>query len=196
VKFFGPDLAMALPLKLVSISGSPRHPSRTNSLVSAAGQAFAEATGADWQHIALPEIAPVIFPALSRDALPPAGEAVIRDIEAADILIVGTPVYRASFTGVFKHLFDLVHYEALRGRIALLTATGGSTRHALVTEHQLRPLLGFFGVHTLPTTIYAEEQDFTAYRLTNPAIAERIQTATGELLRLLGALSPATATAA
>jgi MsuE subfamily FMN reductase len=64
-------------------------------------------------------------------------------VEAADALIVGTPVYRASFTGLFKHFFDFVEQTALVDVPVLLAASGGSDRHALVLEHQLRPLFSF-----------------------------------------------------
>ena len=80
---------------------------------------------------------------------------MIDDIERADLLIVGTPVYRGSYTGAFKHVFDLVRHDRLRGTPVILTATGGSQMHGLVTEHQLRPLFGFFGALSLPTTVYA-----------------------------------------
>jgi FMN reductase len=71
-------------------------------------------------------------------------------VEAADALIVGTPVYRASFTGLFKHFFDFVEQTALVDVPVLLAASGGSDRHALVLEHQLRPLFSFFQAQTLP----------------------------------------------
>ncbi len=71
-------------------------------------------------------------------------------VEAADALIVGTPVYRASFTGLFKHFFDFVEQTALVGYVpVLLAASGGSDRHALVLEHQLRPLFSLLSRHRL-----------------------------------------------
>ena len=79
---------------------------------------------------------------------------------AADALIVGSPVYKGSYTGLFKHLFDFVEPEALAGKPVILTATGGGPRHALVVEHSLRPLFGFFTALTIPTAIYASDQDF------------------------------------
>ena len=69
------------------------------------------------------------------------GKALIRALEAADLIVVGTPVYRASYTGALKHVFDLLHKDSLAGKPAVLAATGGSALHGLVTEHQLRPLL-------------------------------------------------------
>ena len=77
------------------------------------------------------------------------------------LLIVGTPVYRASFTGLFKHFFDFVEQTALVDVPVLLAAQGGSERHALVLEHQLRPLFSFFQAQTLPIGVYATDKDFT-----------------------------------
>ena len=81
-------------------------------------------------------------------------------IEDADVLVAASPVYKASYTGLFKHLFDLLDPKALEGRHVLLAATGGSDRHALVIEHQLRPLFAFFGAHILPISLYAVNGDF------------------------------------
>lgn len=179
------------PLTLVSLSGSPRSPSRTDTLVRAIGTAVSEATGAVWQHFPLTAIATHIMPVLTRDALSPPGEAIIAQIEAADILILGTPVYRASFTGALKHVLDLVHYEALRGRVAVLAATGANRHHGLVTEHQLRPLASFFGMHTAPTGVYAEEADFDGVELRAPAIHARIRSVAQDVVRLTGRRCPA-----
>jgi FMN reductase len=91
-------------------------------------------------------------------------------------------VYRASISGALKHIFDLVDRDALTGRIAVLSATGGT---ALVGEHQLRPLLGFFRAFTVPTFVYATEDEFDAARLPNASVEERIARAADEAAHLL-----------
>ena len=55
------------------------------------------------------------FDALQRDAINERARAIVEAIEEADVLVVGTPVYRASYTGLFKHVFDLIHHDALIG---------------------------------------------------------------------------------
>ena len=70
---------------------------------------------------------------------------------AADALVLASPVYKGSYCGLFKHLLDLLDPLSLAGKPVLLGATGGGPRHALVIEHQLRPLLGFFEAQTLAT---------------------------------------------
>jgi len=182
------------PLSLVSINGSPHDPSRTGALVAAIGSAVSAKTGAEHKHIALAEAAPHFLTALRRDRLGKEGEVIVAAVESADILVVGTPVYRASFTGILKHLLDLIDPASLKGRVAVLAATGGSQLHGLVTEHQLRPLLSFFGAHTAPTAIYASEADFTDYRLSNPAVLDRIESAAADVAALLDTRSHTLAT--
>ncbi len=115
---------------------------------------------------------------------------ILRRIEQADLLVVGTPVYRASYTGALKHLFDLVDHRAFASKPIVLAATGGSLLHGLVIEHQLRPLFGFLNALTLPTAIYAVETDFTSHRISNPNIQARIERAVQEATTHLDRLSP------
>ncbi|WP_370462067.1 NAD(P)H-dependent oxidoreductase [Phyllobacterium sp. SYP-B3895] len=82
--------------------------------------------------------------------------------------MVGTPTYKGSYTGFFKHLIDLLDPLALEGKPILLTATGGSDRHALITEHQLRPHFGFFMAHTLPTVFLPSIVIFWTMKLPPP----------------------------
>ncbi|MFA5122339.1 NAD(P)H-dependent oxidoreductase [Zavarzinia sp.] len=173
------------PFHLVSVNGSPRAPSRTGSLLQVINDALSVRLPVRHSAIDLAGEASALLAAPTRDRLSPAGESLVRTVEAADVLILGTPVYRGSYSGLFKHLFDLVGFDALAGKVAVLAATGGSPLHGLVTEHQLRPLLGFFGTYTVPTTVYATEADFTDYRLTNPAIGARAERAVSEAARLL-----------
>ena len=69
----------------------------------------------------------------------------------------------------------------------LLAATGGSDRHALVIDHQLRPLFSFFQARTLPLGVYASEQDFSGYEISSNALRERIALAAARALPLLTA---------
>ena len=107
-------------------------------------------------------------------------------VEAADALIVGTPVYRASFTGLFKHFFDFVEQTALVDVPVLLAASGGSDRHALVLEHQLRPLFSFFQAQTLPIGVYATDRDFTPeYTVKSEQLSDRVTLAVARALPIL-----------
>lgn len=181
-------------MNIVGLSGNVKRPSRTASLVEAIVSAAKDRLGCDGQTIELVDAAPVLFRALRSDQLDTGGRAIIDAVEGADVLIVGSPVYRASYTGALKHLFDLVDYRALTGKRVVLAATGGTPLHGLMTEHQLRPLFGFFNALTLPTAVYATEVDFTEYDIVSPAVRERIERAVSELAAVMSATDPTIAT--
>lgn len=165
---------MSNTLNVVAISGGLQRPSRTRVLTDAIVAALGAALPIDTRLIELCEIGGRLAGALTRKQVPADLDAQIRAIETADALVVASPVYRASYTGLFKHLFDLVHHEALIDVPVLLAATGGSERHALVIDHQLRPLFSFFQARTLPIGVYASESDFDQYQIANPALRARI----------------------
>ncbi|RQV30552.1 FMN reductase [Burkholderia cenocepacia] len=165
---------MSHTLNVVAISGSLQRPSRTLALTDAIVAALGAALPIETRLIELGEIGSRLAGALTRAQVPADLDALIRAIETADALVVASPVYRASYTGLFKHLFDLVRHDALVDVPVLLAATGGSERHALVIDHQLRPLFSFFQARTLPIGVYASESDFDRYQIANPALRERI----------------------
>jgi FMN reductase len=108
-------------------------------------------------------------------------EAMIDRLTAADAIVVGSPVYKGSYSGLFKHFFDLIEPARLAGVPVVLTATGGGDRHALVVEHQLRPLFGFFSSHTIATAIYASQPDFVDGHVHSEALLRRIDAAVSDL---------------
>jgi len=173
------------PLRVVAVSGSLTAPSRTTALVEAITEAFGRALPIEPHVITLNHLGPHLAGALTRKQLPPEAEAELQHIENADLLIVATPVYRASFTGLFKHLFDFVDQYALVDTPVLLAATGGSERHALIIEHQLRPLFGFFQSLALPVGVYAHDSDFTDYKISNEQLDDRIEKAIARALPLV-----------
>ena len=175
---------------LLGVAGSVRRPSRTTALVAAVVDAIGERLGTSGRTIELGDGGAPFFAALQRDTLRGRALEIVEAIEAADVLVVGTPVYRASYTGLFKHVFDLVDQDALAGKAVVLTATGGSPMHGLVMEHQLRPLFGFFRAHTMPSAVYATETDFEQYAVASPAVRDRVARAAEEVARLLGPSTP------
>lgn len=188
---------MSNRLNVVAVSGSLQRPSRTLVVVEQLLAALAAAAPIDTHLVELGEVGPRLAGAVHRKQVPADIEADIKAIESADLLVVATPVYRASYTGLFKHLFDLVHHEALIDVPVLLAATGGSERHALVIDHQLRPLFSFFQARTLPVGVYASESDFNGYAIASPLLEERIALAVSRALPWLHAgRLPATSTKA
>lgn len=168
-------------LRIVGISGNVKAPSRTSALVASILRRIESELGIPGRHIDLAVSAPVLFRALRADQLGEEGAEIVRTVERADVLIVGSPVYRASYSGAFKHLFDLVHYEALVGKPVILAATGGTSLHGLMIDHQLRPLFSFFKALPLPTSVYALESEFDSYAIASSDIQKRIRAAVREL---------------
>jgi FMN reductase len=176
---------LAEPLRIVAVSGSLHRPSSTTALVVALAEAVADRVDAHIEVVELALVGPQLAGVLERAALPTDAEQALESIESADLLVVGSPVYRASFTGLFKHLFDFVDQRALIDTPVLLAATGGSHRHALTIEHQLRPLFAFFQALTLPVGVYASSAEFEEGRVRCDEVLERIEAAAERALPYL-----------
>lgn len=93
---------------------------------------FADEVQCEQYMIELGRLAPQLAGAVGRPQLPDAVERALTAVELADVLVVATPVYRGSYTGLFKHFFDFIHQDALIDKPVLLAATGGSERHTLI----------------------------------------------------------------
>jgi FMN reductase len=176
--------ATARTLSLVGFSGNVQRPSRTRTLVETVigrimARHAADAMIADV--FDMMDVMPDLGQALGGAEPPPRVQTLIERIATADALVVGTPVYKGSYSGLFKHFFDLIEPQRLAGLPVVLTATGGGDRHALVVEHQLRPLFGFFSAHTIATAIYASEREFTDGRVQSELLERRIDAAVGDL---------------
>jgi FMN reductase len=175
---------MSIP-HVVGLSGNTRRPSKTRELVETVGHALASRRQVRLDIYDLIDAGPGLGAALHRDELSLPAARIIEAIEKADALIIGTPVYKGAYTGLFKHVFDLVHPTALVGKPVLITATGGGARHALVVEHSLRPLFGFFTALTIPTAVYASDADFRDGTLVDDAVTARVGEAAEQLTNLL-----------
>ncbi|MDM0029950.1 FMN reductase [Variovorax saccharolyticus] len=176
---------MAKKLKVVAVSGGLQRPSRTRALVLELLEGLSDALPIETRLIEIGEIAPKFGGVLQRQHLPQEIEGLLKEVESADLLLVASPIFRGTYTGLFKHFFDFVHHESLIDVPVLLAATGGSDRHALAIDHQLRPLFSFFQAHTLPIGVYATDKEFTDYRVSNDALRARIALAVERALPLL-----------
>ena len=127
----------------------------------------------------LSEIGREFSGALSRDDLQPVAGGRAAPHRVGRAAHRRQPRVRASFTGLFKHVFDFVGQYALIDKPVLLAATGGSDRHPIIIEHQFRPLFSFFQAITLPIGIYASDTDFVDYRIDSQALRDRIDQAIG-----------------
>ena len=105
---------------------------------------------------------------------------------------MASPIFNASYSGLFKLFFDVIEHDSLDGRPVLLAATGGTARHSLALEHALRPLFSYLGADTVRTAVYAASEDWG--RAGVPAegtLVQRIDRAASELARAMAAREPA-----
>lgn len=120
----------------------------------------------------------------------PVLQEAINAVQSADALIVVTPVFSASFSGLFKSFFDLIDPKSLAGTPVLLGATGGSARHSLVIDHALRPLFSYLHAHIVPTGVYASPDDWGSADSLGSALPQRITQAANELAKAVQSSKP------
>jgi FMN reductase len=112
-------------------------------------------------------------------------DEVIKATIAADALIVVTPVFSASYSGLFKSFFDVVEPRALAGKPVLMGATGGSARHSLALDYAVRPLFSYLRARTVQTTVFAAPEDWGAGEAGTGGLSERSDRAAAELVDLV-----------
>lgn len=111
----------------------------------------------------------------------------LKAVETANSLIVVSPIFSASYSGLFKSFFDLIDPAALTGTPVVIAATGGSARHSLALEHALRPLFSYLHATVAPTAVYAATEDWGGEAA---EFVGRIDRAAGELAALLAIREP------
>ncbi|MEU2744027.1 FMN reductase [Streptomyces sp. NPDC007095] len=170
-------------MKLVVVSAGLSVPSSTRLLADRLAAATARHTSVDVQVVELRDLAVEIAHNFTSGFPGRALSAALEAVTEADGLIVVTPVFSASYSGLFKSFFDVLDQDALTGKPVLIAATGGSARHSLVLEHALRPLFAYLRAVVVPTAVYTASEDWGA-----EGLAERIDRAAGELGRLMEGL--------
>lgn len=171
---------------VVGISGNITRPSKTQSFVAFVAESLASGIGASHHSYDIEDFGPSLLSGRRVSQLDAQARAIVEQIYASTALVVGSPTYKGSYTGLFKHVFDLLDPAALRGKPVILVATGGGERHSLIVEHQLRPLFGFFEALTIPTAVYASDRDFADGVLVSEEIRQRTAQAVAEASRLVG----------
>ncbi|MEU1809168.1 CE1759 family FMN reductase [Micromonospora aurantiaca (nom. illeg.)] len=122
---------------------------------------------------------------------PAALRRTLDEVAAADGLIAVTPIFNASYNGLFKSFFDVVDRDTLAGKPVLLGATGGTARHSLALEHAVRPMFTYLRAATLPTAVFAAPEDWAGDD-GDSALRSRIRRAGAELAEQVDRRPPAT----
>jgi len=110
---------------------------------------------------------------------------VVEAVSGADALIAVTPIFNASYSGLFKSFFDVLDEGALVDMPVLAAATGGTARHSLALEHALRPMFTYLRAVVVPTAVFAAPEDW-ASGTADGALRRRMEQAAGELAGELG----------
>jgi FMN reductase len=184
------DLTRKPTARLVVVSAGVSDPSSTRLLADRIGQKVvdilresgveATVSAIDVGPIAV-DIAQSIVAGFPR---PKVQEAIER-LAAADAIIASTPVYKAGISGLFKSFADLIDNDLLIAKPVVLAATGGTARHAMVVDEQMRPLFAFLHAIPVPTSLYAAPEDWGSANL-----GTRIARAATELALLLRSGAP------
>jgi FMN reductase len=117
--------------------------------------------------------------------------ASIETVVGADGLIAVTPIFSASYSGLFKMFADVLEKDSLTGKPVLIGATAGTPRHSLALEFALRPLFAYLRATVAPTGVFAASEDWAGGDGTSSALADRIRRAAGELADQIAGRAPA-----
>lgn len=190
-------MSSASPLSVIAVNGSPSHPSRSRLVAEAVLAAIVERGEAadvavETEVIDLASLDPAALLALGSD---PAVDAARDRVAGASILVVATPVYRATYTALTKTIFDLLPQDALEGTVVVPIATGYGADHHLSVDHALRPLVASLGGWTVSTGLYATKADVSDDGSIAEPLGMRLEAAAEEALLLARAIGAAGPTA-
>lgn len=103
-------------------------------------------------------------------------QKVLEQVMAADMYLIATPIFRASFTGALKNLLDHIPVEVLMGKAVGFIGMGASDHHYLTVDTQLRPVLAWFGAHLVPGQVYLQSTHFKDGKLADPKAIAGLET--------------------
>lgn len=175
------------PTRVVVVSAGAGEPSSTRLLadrLAASVQAQRDSVvveTVDLREIAV-DIAQSMIAGFPVGAADPAAKAVVE----SDAVIAATPVFNASYSGLFKSFFDIIDKNSFAGKPVLIAATGGSPRHSMVLDHAMRPMFSYLRAVVVPTGVYAASEDWAGTSGDTATLADRVDRAAGELVALLG----------
>ncbi len=169
-------------MSVLLVAGSPAERSRSAALLDEAGRRLAR-RGVLVKRLRIRDLSPQAL--LLADVGNPSIAAAVRNVAAAEVVVVATPVYKAAYSGVLKVFLDLLVQSGLQGKTVLPLATGGSPHHMLALDYALRPVLQSLGAKHILPGIYATDAQVTAapegaYQL-NHEISARLDEAVNTL---------------
>lgn len=148
---------MNTAISVTTLVGNPRRLSKTLSASETLAQSIATGLGTLW------DAAPIDLAELYLDGIEPPHDGVERAIEqvaAADVLVIGTPVYKASYTGLLKLFLDQLPPGALSGIPAVPVTIAGAASHRLLADLHLRPVLTELGARLPVPSLVLEGTEY------------------------------------
>ena len=181
---------------LVVVSAGLSRPSSTRLLADRLSAAAVDAGAGlgvrlDVRVLELRDLAHDVIDHMLTGFPPAALKDALDAVHAADAVIAVTPVFNASYSGLFKSFFDVVDKDALRDKPVLIAATGGTARHSLALEHALRPMFAYLQAVVVPTAVFAAGEDWGGDDGAGQ-LRGRITRAAGELAREIDRREPVT----
>lgn len=179
--------------KIVVITAGLSQPSSTRLLAdrladAVTAQVTARGEGLEVEVLELRELAQDLATTMTTAGMPTPAVARARDlVSGADGLIAVTPVFTASFSGLFKMFLDVLDPDSMTGMPVIIAATAGTSRHSLVLEHALRPVFTYLRAIVVPTAVFAATEDFGGGE--SDQLGRRVARAAAELAALVVAES-------
>lgn len=143
----------------------------TKAQVSARGE------GTEFVWVELRELARDLATMMATGMAPTALDRALNQVANADGVIGVTPVFAASYSGLFKMFFDALDPDALIGKPVLMAANAGTARHSLVLDYAMRPLFAYLRADIVPTGVFAATDDYAG----SDELGTRVRRAAEEL---------------
>ncbi|SDC16044.1 FMN reductase [Sanguibacter gelidistatuariae] len=190
-----PSTAAAPTRKIVAITAGLSQPSSTRLLTDrlvadSVGSLATRGVTADVHVVELRDLAHEIMDMMLTGFPAPRLRTVIDAVGSADGIIAVSPIFTASYSGLFKSFFDILDNAAIAGVPVLMAATAGTPRHSLTLEHEMRPMFSYLRAIVTPTAVFAASSDWGTGGSTNAStddLAGRIRRAAQEFSALVSA---------
>lgn len=185
-------------VRVTVVNGSYHTNSTTARLVDAIEQSLLEQcsryeVSLEVTVVNLIDLADALFEGLTSDwsvqGMSSELQEAIAAVTNADLLLAASPIYKASYTGLFKVFFDLMGQSSLREKPVLLCASGGNDEHRLALDSEMRMLFSFFCAQALPVGVYSRAADFLEDGSLAPALSHKIAQAAESAYRHVARMS-------
>lgn len=145
-------------LRVLAISASPAPSSKSSELAGSVLSRL-ERQGVDTIHVLARGLEPAAL--LAGDQQHPSIVQLAREVERAHGVVLVTPIYKASYSGLLKVVLDVLPQFALAGKVVLPLATGGSPAHVLALDYGLRPVLQSMGARHIVQSHFISDAQIT-----------------------------------